>query len=74
MGTRIDLDEVTRRYHVGEVDVTAIERIDLHVVEASSVVILGPSGCGKTTLLNMIGALDTPTSAGAGRRSWRSRW
>jgi putative ABC transport system ATP-binding protein len=61
-GTRIDLDEVTKRYHVGDVDVTAIENVSLHVDEAAFVVILGPSGCGKTTLLNMIGALDTPTS------------
>ncbi len=61
-GTRIDLDDVTRRYRVGEMDVTAIEGINLHVDAASFVVILGPSGCGKTTLLNMIGALDAPTS------------
>lgn len=61
-GTRIDLDAVTRRYRVGEADITAIEGISLHVDEAAFVVILGPSGCGKTTLLNMIGALDTPTS------------
>jgi putative ABC transport system ATP-binding protein len=60
-GTRIDLDGVTKRYEVGDVDVVALDRIDLHVDEAAFVVILGPSGCGKTTLLNMIGALDTPT-------------
>ncbi len=61
-GTRIDLDDVSRRYRIGEVEVTAIEGINLHVDEAAFVVILGPSGCGKTTLLNMIGALDAPTS------------
>ncbi len=61
-GSRIDLDEVTKRYRVGDVDVTAIENVSLHVDEAAFVVILGPSGCGKTTLLNMVGALDTPTS------------
>ncbi|HUW02578.1 MAG TPA: ABC transporter ATP-binding protein [Acidimicrobiales bacterium] len=61
-GSRVDLDEVTKRYTVGEVEVTAIEDISLHVDEAAFLVILGPSGCGKTTLLNMIGALDTPTS------------
>ena len=64
-GTRIDLDELTKRYQVGEVEVTALENINLHVDEAAFVVILGPSGCGKTTLLNMIGALDTPTSGSA---------
>ncbi len=61
-GTRIDLDEVTKRYAVGDVEVVALDGINLHVDEAAFVVILGPSGCGKTTLLNMIGALDTPTA------------
>ncbi len=61
-GTRIDLDEVSKRYRVGDAEVTAIDEISLHVDDAAFVVILGPSGCGKTTLLNMIGALDTPTS------------
>jgi len=61
-GTRIDLDDVSKSYRVGDVDVTALDGINLHVDEAAFVVVLGPSGCGKTTLLNMIGALDTPTS------------
>lgn len=61
-GTRIDVDELTKRYRVGEVDVTALDGINLHVDDAEFVAIVGPSGCGKTTLLNMIGALDTPTS------------
>ena len=61
-GTRIDLDGVTKRYRIGDVEVVALDRVDLHVDEAAFVVILGPSGSGKTTLLNMVGALDTPTS------------
>ena len=61
-GTRIDLDGVSKRYRIGDIDVTALEGVDLHVDESALVVILGPSGCGKTTLLNMIGALDTPTA------------
>ncbi|RBY86408.1 ABC transporter ATP-binding protein [Blastococcus sp. TF02A-30] len=60
-GSRIDLDGVSRRYRVGEVTVTALEQVDLHVDEAAFVVILGPSGSGKTTLLNLIGALDVAT-------------
>jgi len=63
-GTRIDLDDLTKRYRVGDVDVTALDDINLHVDESAFVAIVGPSGCGKTTLLNMIGALDTPTSGG----------
>jgi ABC-type lipoprotein export system ATPase subunit len=61
-GTRIDLDGVSRRYHVGDVDVVALDSVDLHVDESAFVVILGPSGSGKTTLLNMIGALDSPSA------------
>ncbi len=61
-GTRIDLDDVGRWYRVGETTVTALENVNLHVDEATFVVILGPSGSGKTTLLNVIGALDRPTS------------
>lgn len=60
-GSRIDLDDVARRFRIGDVTVTALEDVNLHVDEAALVVILGPSGCGKTTLLNLIGALDTPT-------------
>ncbi|MCP4962871.1 MAG: ABC transporter ATP-binding protein [Actinomycetia bacterium] len=60
-GSRIDLDEVSKIYRIGDLEVTALDRVSLHVDESAFVVILGPSGCGKTTLLNMIGALDTPT-------------
>ena len=60
-GTRIDLDDVAKRYVVGETTVTALTDVNLHVDEAAFVVVLGPSGCGKTTLLNMIGLLDAPT-------------
>jgi putative ABC transport system ATP-binding protein len=60
-GTRIDLDDVCKRYRMGDTTVPALEDVNLHVDAAAFVVILGPSGCGKTTLLNLIGALDTPT-------------
>lgn len=61
-GRRIDLDEVTKRYRIGDMDITALDGINLHVDDGAFVAIVGPSGCGKTTLLNMIGALDVPTS------------
>jgi putative ABC transport system ATP-binding protein len=61
LGTRIDLDDVAKRYKVGDVVVTALEDVNIHVDESAFVVILGPSGSGKTTLLNLIGALDTPS-------------
>jgi putative ABC transport system ATP-binding protein len=61
-GTRIDLDDVGRRYRVGGGVVDALADVDLHVDEQSFVVVLGPSGSGKTTLLNVIGLLDAPTA------------
>jgi putative ABC transport system ATP-binding protein len=74
----VELDDVTRRYSVGTATVTALDGVDLAVDAGEFVVVLGPSGSGKTTMLNMIGALDVPTSGhiriagreitGAGRR------
>ncbi|MEZ5170086.1 MAG: ABC transporter ATP-binding protein [Acidimicrobiia bacterium] len=58
----IELRGVARTYKVGETSVTALRDVDVTVDEGEFVVVLGPSGCGKTTLLNMIGALDTPSA------------
>ncbi len=58
----IDLQGVTKHYEVGPVLVTALAGIDLHVDAGEFVVVLGASGSGKTTTLNIIGALDTPSS------------
>ncbi|MFA9272433.1 ABC transporter ATP-binding protein [Svornostia abyssi] len=57
----IRLEQVGRRYHVGDSEVVALADVSLEVRPEELVVVLGPSGSGKTTLLNMIGALDSPT-------------
>jgi len=61
-GPVISLRGVSRSYRVGGGTVDALTDVDLDVSAGELVVVLGPSGCGKTTLLNMIGALDVPTS------------
>ena len=54
--------KITKTYHVGEVDVHALRRVDLDLYMGEFVVLLGPSGSGKSTLLNILGGLDTPTT------------
>jgi len=53
---------VTKIYQVGEVEVRALNGVDLDLFEGEFVVLLGPSGSGKSTLLNILGGLDVPTA------------
>ena len=57
----IRLENVSKRYQMGKVTVTALDHVSLNVDKGEFVVVLGPSGSGKTTLLNLISALDTAT-------------
>ena len=57
----VNVQQVTKTYHQGAVDVHALQNVSLSVNAGDFAVLAGPSGSGKTTLLNMIGALDRPT-------------
>jgi putative ABC transport system ATP-binding protein len=53
---------LTKVYSTGDVEVRALNGIDLDLFEGELVVLLGPSGSGKSTLLNILGGLDVPTN------------
>jgi putative ABC transport system ATP-binding protein len=56
----IHLRGVSKQFE-GKRNVTALERVDLHIARGEMVSLIGPSGSGKSTLLNLIGGLDRPT-------------
>lgn len=58
----IRIEEVEKRYRVGEITIRALDRVSLTVDRNEYVAIMGPSGSGKSTLMNIIGCLDTPDS------------
>jgi len=59
--TVFQVRDLTKTYHMGEVDVHALRGVDLEIPEGELVVLLGPSGSGKSTLLNILGGLDRAT-------------
>ena len=58
----IQVFDLTRVYQMGEVEVRALDGVNMKIKEGEFVSVMGPSGSGKTTLLNMIGALDNASS------------
>ena len=58
----LKLSGVSKIHVAGEVQTTALDRIDLEIGAGEYVAITGPSGCGKSTLLGLLGLLDVPSS------------
>lgn len=60
--TVLNVNQLTKKYGVGESEVVALDNVSFSVEKGEFVAIIGASGSGKSTLMNLIGGIDNPTS------------
>ncbi|MBE2238735.1 MAG: ABC transporter ATP-binding protein [Caldilineaceae bacterium] len=56
----IELRDVSKSYHIGEIETRALDGVSLAIEAGEFTALVGPSGSGKTTMLQIIGCLDKP--------------
>ena len=60
--TVIEFENIYKSYHLGEVEIKALQGVSFAILKEKFTFIVGKSGSGKSTLLNLIGAIDVPSS------------
>jgi peptide/nickel transport system ATP-binding protein len=63
-GAFVLCDNLVKIYKVADLEVVALQGLDLELAQGEMMALVGPSGSGKSTLLNVIGGLDTPSAGG----------
>src|SRR5438105_7504072 len=61
-GPLVICDNLVKIYKVADLEVVALQGLDLEVAASEMIAIVGASGSGKSTLLNMLSAQDTPSA------------
>lgn len=62
MSMFIECDNLVKIYKVADLEVVALQGLDLQIAEGEMMALVGPSGSGKSTLMNILGGLDMPTA------------